>query len=195
MFVLIIESVAICVADSQTSRFNPNATMPSSPSSDMPYYDEIRMYAIRLTGDSAWADDLVQETYLRFLQVKVEIQPSAQRAWLYRTARNLFIDQFRRQKRTRKVKNVIKSDILPGLSQQPSSQPHHALEQEESYGEVFDAVDLLPDRQREVILLKFQQGLSYDEISQITGDTKTTIGWLLHEAITKLRKKLNNGEE
>lgn len=161
----------------------------------MPYYDEIRLYAIRLTGDSAWADDLVQETYLRFLQGKVEIQPTAQRAWLYRTARNLFIDQFRRQKRTRKVKSVIKSDILPGLSQQPSSQPHHALEQEESYGEVFDAVDLLPDRQREVILLKFQQGLSYDEISQITGDTKTTIGWLLHEAITKLRKKLNNGED
>ena len=168
--------------------------MSSTPSCDMPYYDEIRMYAIRLTGDSAWADDLVQETYLRFLQGKVEIQPSAQRAWLYRTARNLFIDQFRRQKRTRKIKDVIKSDILPGLSQEHSSQPHHALEQEESFGEVFNAVDLLPDRQREVILLKFQQGLSYDEISQITGDTKTTIGWLLHEAITKLRKRLNNGE-
>ena len=161
----------------------------------MPYYDEIRTYAIRLTGDSAWADDLVQETYLRFLQGKVEIQPAAQRAWLYRTARNLFIDQFRRQKRTRKVKDVIKSDILPDISQQKSSQPHHALEQEESFGEVFDAVDLLPDRQREVILLKFQQGLSYEEISQITGDTKTTIGWLLHEAITKLRKSLNNGED
>lgn len=194
MFVLIIESPAIRLADYIRPRFSLIDTMPSSPSSDMPYYDEIRLYAIRLTGDSAWADDLVQETYLRFLQGKVEIQPTAQRAWLYRTARNLFIDQFRRQKRTRKVKSVIKSDILPGLSQQPSSQPHHALEQEESYGEVFDAVDLLPDRQREVILLKFQQGLSYDEISQITGDTKTTIGWLLHEAITKLRKKLNNGE-
>ena len=194
MFVLIIESSAIRVADYMRPRFSLINTMPSSPSSDMPYYDEIRLYAIRLTGDSAWADDLVQETYLRFLQVKVEIQPTALRAWLYRTARNLFIDQFRRQKRTRKVKNVIKSDILPGLSQQPSSQPHHALEQEESFGEVFDAVDLLPDRQREVILLKFQQGLSYDEISQITGDTKTTIGWLLHEAITKLRKRLNNGE-
>ena len=168
--------------------------MSSTPNPDMPYYDEIRMYAIRLTGDSAWADDLVQETYLRFLQGKVDVQPTAQRAWLYRTARNLFIDQFRRQKRTRKVKDVIKSDILPDISQQNSSQPHHALEQEESYGEVFDAVDLLPDRQREVILLKFQQGLSYDEISQITGDTKTTIGWLLHEAITKLRKRLNNGE-
>ena len=170
------------------------AAMSSSPRSEMPFYDEIRLYAVRLTGDSAWADDLVQETYLRFLQVKEGIQPSSQRAWLYRTARNLFIDQFRRQKRTRKIQDVMKSDILPDMNQQRSSQPHHALEQEESYGEVFDAVDLLPVRQREVILLKFQQGLSYDEISQITGDTKTTIGWLLHEAITKLRKKLNNGE-
>ena len=160
----------------------------------MPYYDEIRMYAIRLTGDRAWADDLVQETYLRFLQVNTDIQPGSHRAWLYRTARNLFIDQFRRQKRARKIKDVIKTDILPDLSHQKNSQPHHALEQEESFGEVFDAVDQLPDRQREVIMLKFRQGLSYDEISQITGDTKTTIGWLLHEAITKLRKKLNNGE-
>ena len=160
----------------------------------MPFYNEIRIYAIHLTGDCAWADDLVQETYLRFLQTKDDVQPSAQRAWLYRTARNLFIDQFRRQKRTRKIQNVIKTDIMPELNQRRMSQPHHALEQEESYGEVFDAVDLLPIRQREVILLKFQQGLSYDEISQITGDTKTTIGWLLHEAITKLRKQLNNGE-
>ena len=169
--------------------------MSSNPSSEMPFYDEIRMYAVRLTGDSSWADDLVQETYLRFLQVKEGIQPSSRRAWLYRTARNLFIDQFRRQKRTQKIQDVIKSDILPEMNQQRSSQPHHALEQEESYEEVFDAVDMLPERQREVILFKFQQGLSYDEISQITGDAKTTIGWLLHEAITKLRKKLNNGEE
>lgn len=168
--------------------------MSSNPRSEMPFYDEIRLYAVRLTGDSAWADDLVQETYLRFLQAREDIQSNSERAWLYRTARNLFIDQFRRQKRTRKIKDVIKSDILPDLTQQRSSQPHNALEKEESFGEVFDAVDLLPHRQREVILLKFQQGLSYDEISQITGDTKTTIGWLLHEAITKLRKKLNNGE-
>lgn len=165
--------------------------MSSDPHSEMPFYDEILMYAIRLTDDRAWADDLVQETYLRFLQTKEDIQPNSRRSWLYRTARNLFIDQFRRQKRTRKVKNVIKTDFMP--DQQSVSPPHHALEQEEFFGEVFDAVDLLPARQREVILLKFQQGLSYDEISQITGDTKTTIGWLLHEAITKLRKQLNNG--
>ena len=169
--------------------------MSSSPSPEMPFYNEIRLYAIRLTDDSAWADDLVQETYLRFLQTKDDIQPNSWRAWLYRTARNLFIDQFRRQKRTQKIKNVIKTDLVPEMTQRRISQPHHALEQEESFGEVFDAVDLLPARQREVVLLKFQQGLSYDEISQITGDTKTTIGWLLHEAITKLRTKLNNNEE
>lgn len=166
--------------------------MSSSPQSDMPFYDEIRVYAIRLTGQNAWADDLVQETYLRYLQSQSEIQPGAQRAWLYRTARNLFIDQFRREKRTKKVKDVMKSDFLPQLAQKRTAEPHHALEQQESFGEVFDAVDTLPARQREVIMLKFQQGLSYEEISQITGDTKTTIGWLLHEAITKLRKKLND---
>lgn len=167
--------------------------MSSSPQSETPYYDEIRNYAVRLTnGQTAWADDLVQETYLRFLQSKDEIQTGSQRSWLYRTVRNLFIDQFRREKRTSKVKAVIKSKVLPQAERKKTALPHQAIEQVEARDEVRQAVNNLSARQREVIKLKFEDGLSYEEISQITGDTKTTIGWLLHEAITKLRKQFNN---
>lgn len=164
--------------------------MPIIPAADMPYYDEIRAYAIRLAGNWSWGEDIAQETYLRFFQAQTEIQEGSQRAWLYRTARNLLIDQFRRNQRAGKVRNTLKSDILPARTDSDGESPQNSLEKEELINQVSAVVDTLPERQREVVRLKFQQQLSYEEISQVTGETKSTIGWLLHEAMLKLRKDL-----
>jgi len=49
--------------------------------------------------------------------------------------------------------------------------------------------DLSP-RHREVLRLKFQEGLKYTEIAEVLGETVTTIAWLLHEAISLLRKEV-----
>jgi RNA polymerase sigma-70 factor (ECF subfamily) len=49
--------------------------------------------------------------------------------------------------------------------------------------------DLSP-RHREVLRLKFQEGLKYTEIAEVLGESVNTIAWLLHEAIAKLRKEL-----
>jgi RNA polymerase sigma factor (sigma-70 family) len=48
----------------------------------------------------------------------------------------------------------------------------------------------LPDRQQEVLRLKFNAGLSYKEIAEVTGLTSTNVGFILHTAIAKLRKRL-----
>ncbi len=164
--------------------------MSKDSNSPLPFYDEIRIYAVRLTGNWSWGEDILQETYLRFFESKSEIQSGAQRAWLYRTARNLFIDQFRRNQRTQKVENILKTDILPEQMARKQPSPERGMEREELSIQILEKVNLLPARQREVVLLKFQQQLSYDEIAQITGETKPTIGWLLHEALLKLRKYL-----
>ena len=48
----------------------------------------------------------------------------------------------------------------------------------------------LPDRQQEVLRLKFNAGLSYKEIAEVTGLTSTNVGFILHTAISKLRQRL-----
>lgn len=156
---------------------------------DAPYYNEIRQYAVRLTRNWSIGEDIVQETYLRYYQSQKAIPEAARRAWLYRTARNLVIDLFRRQKRTTKVEEILKTDIVPGQMEKAAGDPRKTLERQETQNRLIDTINQLPPRHREVVRLKFQQQLSYDEIAQITGESKPMVGWLLHEAIQKLKKE------
>jgi RNA polymerase sigma-70 factor (ECF subfamily) len=66
-----------------------------------------------------------------------------------------------------------------------------ALERQEAASQVIELLDTLPTNQQEVVRLKFQNSLSYKEISAITGLSVTNVGYLLHTAIQTLRGKLN----
>jgi RNA polymerase sigma factor (sigma-70 family) len=58
---------------------------------------------------------------------------------------------------------------------------------EERVSQVYSALERLSENQREVILLKFEQGLSYQEISEVTGLTPGNVGFLLHNGLKRLR--------
>ena len=68
--------------------------------------------------------------------------------------------------------------------------PDRAADWDERVGQVMTALDRLSDNQREVIRLKFQQGLSYKEISAATGLTTGNVGFLLHTGLKRLRSML-----
>lgn len=78
-----------------------------------------------------------------------------------------------------------------GLLKDPSQGPSERLELREKWIQVEDALRRLTDNQQEVVRLKFQSGLSYREISEITGLSVSNVGFLLHTAIKKVRSKLN----
>lgn len=80
------------------------------------------------------------------------------------------------------------------LATQPSRgpAPGAALEGREAFGQVLDCMDTLPPNQREVVLLKFQSGLSYKEISSVTELSVSNVGYLLHTALKTLRNKLQS---
>ena len=64
------------------------------------------------------------------------------------------------------------------------------LEQEEQLSEVLNALKTLPANQQEVLRLKFQSGLSYLEISQITNLTVSNVGFLIHTGIKNIRERV-----
>lgn len=68
------------------------------------------------------------------------------------------------------------------------------LEGRELAAHVLELVGELPDNQREVLRLKFQAGLSYQEISQVTTLSVSNVGYLLHTAIKRLREQLKTSE-
>ena len=65
-----------------------------------------------------------------------------------------------------------------------------ALESREAVDRVSTILDGLPENQQEVIRLKFQNGLSYREISHVTQLSVSNVGYLIHIAIKKIRKQL-----
>ena len=78
------------------------------------------------------------------------------------------------------------------LEIRPSAAPSPACEAErrDTHRRVLEALALLPRNQQEVVRLKFQNGLSYEEISRVTQLTVTHVGFLIHTALKKLRLQM-----
>ena len=72
----------------------------------------------------------------------------------------------------------------------PGGDPAAVAEQRESAGQAVAILETLPTNQQEVIRLKVQNGLSYREISDVTGLTVSNVGFLIHKGITTLRQRL-----
>jgi len=146
------------------------------------FYDAICRYATRLLSNSEAGKDIAQEVCLRFEQQRENVtQPTA---WAYKTARNLVIDQYRRSS---KAPGALPEDLPADATR---FNPVILAERKEIQTMIQQKINDLSPRHREVLRLKFQEGLKYAEIAEILGETVTTIAWLLHEAIAILRQKL-----
>ena len=80
------------------------------------------------------------------------------------------------------------------LEAQPAAEslPSEQLEQSEARGFLLRIVASLPARQQEVLQLKFQNDLSYQEIAEITKTTANNVGVLIHTALRTLRQRYAN---
>ena len=153
--------------------------------------ENIQRYVLRLTQNPAIAEDVAQETYLRWITHKKDKKPIPEemlRAWMYRTARNLTMDHFRREK-TGKEKQADWWEYA--VSGRLPEDPGTSAQRKEEMEQLLARLGELSPRHQEAVRLKFQEKLSYDEIAAVLGEPRTTVAWLLHEAICKLRERFN----
>jgi len=143
-------------------------------------YNSIMIYAARLLSDSESAKDITQEVFLRLEQNKNTVQNV--KSFAYKTARNLIIDRFR------KTKMEPLPEDLP--ADKTLFNPAILAEKEEQKRMLEAKFNELTPRHREVLRLKFQEGLKYAEIAEILGEPVTTVAWLIHEAVAKLRSMM-----
>jgi RNA polymerase sigma-70 factor (ECF subfamily) len=91
----------------------------------------------------------------------------------------------RKNRRTEPIEEVKWRKVAgPGL------QPDEHAEHRECMERIGMLLDRLSENQREVIILKFQQGLSYEEIAKITGLSSGNIGFLIHTGLKRIRDLL-----
>lgn len=145
-------------------------------------------YAVRLTGDVDRARDVVQETFLRLCsQPRSEVEGRVAE-WLFTVCRNKALDVKRKEQPMTEM-----SEEQAAVRTSPEPGPTAAIEQEDTLSKVLQVMNGLPDNQREVLRLKFQQGLSYKEISRVTELTVGNVGYLIHVGLKSLKEKLAGG--
>jgi len=142
-------------------------------------------YAVGIVHDRDRARDVVQDTFIRLYQQDVEKVKAGLKSWLYTVCRNRALDVLRKEKRM-----VVVDDEVFAQEESKSLGPDIVTDQQERVKEMMGFLDRLSDNQQLVIRLKFEQGMSYKEISDETGLKSGNVGFLLHGGLKQLREML-----
>lgn len=146
-------------------------------------------YALRLAGDAAVAEDILQEAFMRLHAQFGEVREP--RRWLYRSVHNLALNHRRQAGKTVPL-NPSGDNDAPAANDpaDPQPLPDEQIARWEGIGLVRLSLDSLDDRSRELVRLKFNEELSYKEISARTGLTISHVGYLLHHALKTIANEL-----
>lgn len=140
-------------------------------------------YARHLVGDVERARDVVQDTFLKLCQQDRGQLDGHLAEWLFTVCRNGALDVRRKEQR---MTTMTLEAVQDSVSFDPP--PEDVAEQHDESNHVLRLMTDLPKNQQEVLRLKFQNSLSYREISAITGLSETNVGFLIHVGIKRLRE-------
>jgi len=155
------------------------------------HQDRIYSAISRFCGNAEDASDITQRAFINAFRKISEFKGDAAfSTWIYRIAFNQAIS-FRRENKRAPVSIYSKDD---DLLTEPAAEPNPTenLESQETQRKVQQALDLLEDGDRQIILLKDLQGASYDEIADILQIPKGTVRSRLHRARLELKAKLKS---
>jgi RNA polymerase sigma-70 factor (ECF subfamily) len=149
------------------------------------YHLPIYRYIYRHVGEVETARDLAAETFRRLLvAVQQGHGPSENlKAWLYQAAHNLVIDYYRRQKHRAHL--PLTEELVDG-----NDDPVSSAELQLSAGQVRAALQRLTPEQRQVIVLKYLEGLDNAEVAAILDKPVGAVKSLQHRALVALRSEL-----
>ena len=142
-------------------------------------------YAASITGDVERARDVVQETFLRLWQADREELGEHVAPWLFAVCRNRALDVARKEVRMQLVGSAPAEKAAEG-----GETPLGQVMAKEATRRALAGLEGLAPREREVVRLKFQGGLSYKEISAVTGLSVSNVGYVLHHALKALRERV-----
>lgn len=140
---------------------------------------------LRYAGDvvgHALARDVVQDTFLKLCREPRERIESHLSAWLFTVCRNSALEV------KRKVRRLSPLDEQSHVAE--SDPPGAQFEHDQALAHVKRFLSTLPERERELVRLRFDGELSYKQIAEVTGLSVTNVGFLLHTALNRVRTAL-----
>jgi RNA polymerase sigma-70 factor, ECF subfamily len=157
--------------------------------------DELHRCGLRLTGNAADADDLVQETYLRAYRFWEKYEQGTNvRAWLFRIMRNCFINSYRKQSKAPTMK--MYDETVPQVLADHDTEDTHTLKGLELHHHFDDEVAVaildLAEEFRAVVVMSDIDGMTYQEIAGLVECPLGTVRSRLHRGRRLLQAKLSS---
>lgn len=149
------------------------------------YNNAIFRFCLVKTSQRELAEDLTQETFMRYWQALREGKHMTNtRAFLYTIANNLVIDWYRK-------KRASSLDAMRDEGFEPVATNELDAESQSAHEAVIDTLKSLPSADREIILLHYVEGLDPKDIAEILEVSANVISVRIHRAIKKLQTKLD----
>ncbi len=156
------------------------------------YKDKIYTSIYLLVKDKYLAEDLFQDVFIRIIDTlnggrytdEGKFLP-----WALRIAHNMCVDHFRKVKRSPSIKTSDDRDIFEVLNFNEAS-PEQKMMQSQSHDRVRKMIDLLPEDQREVIILRHYADLSFKEIAELTKCSINTALGRMRYGLINMRKMM-----
>jgi len=148
------------------------------------FLDRIYRYVFYQVKDKMTAEDITEEVFIKAWNAISSCQGKEETfsAWLYRIAHNRVIDIFRSREKEQPL-------VMDAVAE--TGRAELELETEIDHRELLDSIAELPSNQKQVIILKYIEGLGNREIEQITGKKQGAIRILQMRALARLRERLN----
>ena len=150
----------------------------------------VRYAAYLLGGDIGLGQDVAQDTFEKLLkkppQDLDQLNDDRLKAWLFTVCRNRALDLRRKQRR-------MTTYSSPALEEQQDAAlgPADMAQKRDTLATLLRRLATLPSNQQEVIRLRFQGGLTYSQIAEVTELTSSNVGYLLHHGLKTLRVQMS----
>lgn len=149
------------------------------------YSNKLYAVILRMVKNPEDAKDLVLECLIKaYSQLEKYENTGSFASWLYRLSINHCMDQFRKKRF-----QLVELQEEPGQSNSAAT-PESEFLQKERYEHLEKLLELLPQEDRMILLMKYTRDLSYEEISELVGQPISTVRNKIHRAKKKMRKQL-----
>lgn len=156
------------------------------------FANDLYAYGIKITKDEHLVKDCIQEVFIQLIErKKVLLITSRIHIYLFKSLRNRILEELR--------SNSKKADIIGRLSEKDHEDEQNAeqlminSEEENSIRKTIGlSISKLPNRQREIVYLKYTEGFSYDEIAEMLGIDKASARTLLYRSLKSIKEQLSH---
>jgi RNA polymerase sigma-70 factor (ECF subfamily) len=146
------------------------------------YHAMLVRYLTRRLGDRDWAEEVAQETFVRALRQDTIMN---ERSWIFAVANNLVRDDARKSSRQRKHLELMAAEARDQEQETADEPAEISLELAQESADARRALETLAERDRQALLMK-EEGLNYEEIADVLGIEKSSVGTTLSRARRRL---------